>query len=110
MILDMKEGIFYTKRWWNTSSELELYLKEKVKVVKSNPLGIPFDVLGWWRTNSSKYPVLSAIARDLLAMQVSSVASESTFSNSNRILDPFRSCFTHYTLEVFICTKQWMKS
>ncbi|CAD5327220.1 unnamed protein product [Arabidopsis thaliana] len=81
MILDMKEGIFYTKRWWNTSSELELCLKEKVKVVKSNPLGIPFDVLGWWRTNSSKYPVLSAIARDLLAMQVSSVASESAFSN-----------------------------
>ncbi|CAE5960490.1 unnamed protein product [Arabidopsis arenosa] len=79
----------------NTSFELELYLKEKVEIVKINPLGIPFDVMGWWRTNNSKYPVLSVIARDILAMHVSSVASESAFSNSNRILDLFRSCLTH---------------
>ncbi|CAL9238423.1 unnamed protein product [Arabidopsis halleri] len=80
----------------NTSFELELYLKEKVEVVKINPLGIPFDVMGWWMTFNSKYPVLSVIAIDILAMQVSSVASESAFSNSNRILDLFRSCFrTH---------------
>ena len=93
----------------DASTELELYLKEKVEIPKPNPLGIPFDVLGWWRINSSKYPTLAAIAKDVLAMQVSSVASESAFSTSNRILDPSRSCLTHYMIEVLMCTEQWLK-
>ncbi|XP_010506956.1 PREDICTED: zinc finger BED domain-containing protein RICESLEEPER 2-like [Camelina sativa] len=82
----------------DASSELELYLKEKVETPKANQLGIKFDVLGWWRINSPKYPILASIAKDVLAMQVSSVASKSAFSNSNRILDPFRSCLTHYMI------------
>ncbi|XP_010484797.1 PREDICTED: zinc finger BED domain-containing protein RICESLEEPER 2-like [Camelina sativa] len=94
----------------DASSELELYLKEKVETPKANQLGIKFDVLGWWRINSPKYPILASIAKDVLAMQVSSVASESAFSNSNRILDPFRSCLTHYMIEVLMCSEQWLKS
>lgn len=43
-------------------------------------------------------------------MQVSSVASEPSFSTSDRILDPYRSCLTHYMIEVLMCTIQWMKS
>uniref|UniRef100_A0A0D2ZXE4 HAT C-terminal dimerisation domain-containing protein n=1 Tax=Brassica oleracea var. oleracea TaxID=109376 RepID=A0A0D2ZXE4_BRAOL len=42
-------------------------------------------------------------------MQVSSVASESVFSTSNRILDLSRSCLTHYMIEVLMCTEQWLK-
>ncbi|XP_013624692.1 PREDICTED: zinc finger BED domain-containing protein RICESLEEPER 2-like [Brassica oleracea var. oleracea] len=84
----------------DASTELELYLKEKVEIPKPNPLGIPFDVLGWSRINSSKYPTSAAIAKDVLAMQVSSVASESAFSTSNRILDLSRSCLTHYMIEM----------
>lgn len=56
-----------------------------------------------------KFPVLSQIARDVLAMQVSFVASESAFSTSGRILDPHRSCQTHYMVGVLMCTEQWMK-
>lgn len=93
----------------DASTELELYLKERVENPKPNPLGIPYDVLGWWKNNSAKYPILALIAKDILAMQVSSVASESAFSNSNRILDPFRSCLTHYMIEVLMCTEQWLK-
>ncbi|CAN6852591.1 unnamed protein product [Brassica oleracea] len=37
-------------------------------------------------------------------MQVSSVASGSAFSTSNRILDPSRSCLTHYMTELLMCT------
>ncbi|CAE6171886.1 unnamed protein product [Arabidopsis arenosa] len=92
----------------DASNELELYLMEPVE----NPnlmLGTEYDVLGYWRLNSPKFPILSAIARDVLAMQVSSVASESAFSTSGRILDPYRSCLTHSTLEVLMCTEQWLK-
>ena len=49
------------------------------------------------------------MAKDLFAMQVSSVASESAFSTSGRIIEPYRSCLTHYMVEVLMCTEQWMK-
>ncbi|KAF8045994.1 hypothetical protein N665_4139s0001 [Sinapis alba] len=61
--------------------ELELYLKEKVENPKSF-LGTEYDVLAWWRLNCQKYPILAEMAKDILAMQVSSVASESAFSTS----------------------------
>jgi hypothetical protein len=50
-----------------------------------------FNVLGWWKINAPKYLILVAIARDVLAMPIFTVASESAFSIRERILDPFRS-------------------
>ncbi|XP_024006466.1 zinc finger BED domain-containing protein RICESLEEPER 2-like [Eutrema salsugineum] len=94
----------------DASNELELYLKERTENPKTTMAGVEYDVLGWWRLNTQKYPVLSEIARDVLAMQVTSVASESAFSTSNRILNPSRSCLTHYMIEVLMCTEQWMKT
>ncbi|CAA7039112.1 unnamed protein product [Microthlaspi erraticum] len=89
-------------------NELDLYLKEDVENPKTM-YGTEYDVLSWWKVNSGKFPVLSVIARDILAMQVSSVASESAFSTSGRVLDPSRSCLTHYMIEVLMCTEQWLK-
>lgn len=91
-----------------TTNELDLYLKENVEnhhVMN----GTEYDVLSWWKVNTGKYPVLSLLARDAFAMQVSSVASESAFSTSGRVLDPSRSCLTHYIIEVLMCTEQWLK-
>ena len=84
-------------------NELDAYLKADVEV------GTDYDVLSWWKVNSGKYPIRSQIARDVLAMQVFSVASESAFSTSGRIIEPYRSCLTHYMVEVLICTNQWLK-
>ena len=89
--------------------ELDIYLKAEVENPKTLP-GMEWDVLSWWRLNSQKYPVLSEIARDVLAMQVSSVASESAFSTSGRLLEPSRSCLTHYMVETLVCLEQWLKS
>ena len=88
--------------------ELDVYLKEGVE----NPdlmAGVEYDVLSFWRRNCTKFPILSQIAKDVLAMQVSSVASESAFSTGGRIIDPFRSCLTHFMVEVLMCTEQWLK-
>lgn len=93
----------------DTSTELELYLKEKVVNLKGSMKGTDYDILSFWKINAPKFPVLSEIARDVLALQVSSVASESAFSTSGRILDPQRSCLTHYMIEVLMCTEQWLK-
>ena len=67
--------------------ELDIYLKEGVE----NPdmmAGVEYDVLSFWKRNCTKFPILSRIAKDVLAMQVSSVASESAFSTGGRIISP----------------------
>jgi hypothetical protein len=47
-----------------------------------------FDILMWWKVHSAKYPVPFEIARDVLAIPLSIVASESAFSTGGRIIDP----------------------
>ena len=85
-----------------------MYLKENVEI--PDLIGASeYDVLSFWRVNSAKYPVLSLLARDVLAMQVSSIASEPSFSTSGRILDPSRSCLMHYMIEVLMCTEHCLK-
>ncbi|KAH1137832.1 hypothetical protein GYH30_027722 [Glycine max] len=44
-------------------------------------------------------------ARELFAMPVSTVASESAFSTGGRMHDPFRSSLSHEKVETFICTQ-----
>ncbi|KAF7149979.1 hypothetical protein RHSIM_Rhsim02G0143700 [Rhododendron simsii] len=64
--------------------ELEKYLAETSEDDCDN-----FDVLRWWKLNSSKYPIGSQMARDVLAIPVSTVASESAFSTGGRVIDPY---------------------
>ena len=52
---------------------------------------VKFEILGWWKANSNRYQVLSKMAKDVLAIPVSTIASESAYSTRWRILDPFRS-------------------
>ena len=66
-----------------------------------------YNVLSWWKRSFVKFPILSELARDVFAIQVSYVASESAFSTSGRTLDPFRSCLTPYMIEALVCTQQW---
>lgn len=69
-----------------------------------------FDILSWWKLNGHRYPILSQIAKDVLAISVSTVASESAFSTGGRILDPFRSSLTSKTVESLMCTQNWLRS
>jgi hypothetical protein len=71
---------------------------------------IDFDILNWWKVNTPKYPTLAAIARDVLAIPISTVASESAFSNGGRVLDTFRSSLSPLTVEALICTQDWLKN
>ncbi|XP_054786855.1 zinc finger BED domain-containing protein RICESLEEPER 2-like [Prosopis cineraria] len=62
----------------------------------------------WWRANSSKYKVLSMMARDVLAIPVSTVASESTLSTGGRVVDSYRSSLSPKMTEVLICAQNWL--
>ena len=49
------------------------------------------------------------MARDLLVVPISTVASELTFSTGGRVLDCFRSSLTPRIMEALICTQDWMR-
>ena len=60
--------------------------------------------------NSSKYRLLSKVARDVLAIHLSTVASESTFSTGGRVLNPFQSSLLLNTIEMLICAQNWLRA
>jgi len=47
-------------------SELDMYLKDELVYPDAN-----IDILEWWMTNSQKYPTISRMARDVLAVPAS---------------------------------------
>ncbi|KAL4570763.1 hypothetical protein LXL04_026425 [Taraxacum kok-saghyz] len=85
--------------------KLDWYLSEQCESLDNK-----FDLLGWWKKNQAKFPVLASVARDILAIPASTVASESSFSTGGRILDAFRSSLTPTTVEALICSQNCLRS
>ncbi|CAN0872651.1 Putative AC transposase [Linum grandiflorum] len=85
-------------------TELDHYLTENII-----PFEDEFDLLVWWQQNGPKYPMLQGIARDLLAIPITSVASEAAFSAGGRLLDPHRSRLNSVTVEAMMCTHSWIQ-
>ncbi|XP_023742636.1 zinc finger BED domain-containing protein RICESLEEPER 2 [Lactuca sativa] len=84
-------------------SELDYYLEENVL-----PRIGDFDILAWWKANGLKYPTLQRVVIDVLAIPVSTVASESAFSTSGRHVTPHRNRLHPDTLEALICVQDWL--
>ncbi|KAL0238442.1 hypothetical protein GEMRC1_012915 [Eukaryota sp. GEM-RC1] len=80
--------------------ELDSFELGPLEPLTSNPLN-------FWKHRTDKYPVLSSIARQFLAVQVSSVASERCFSVSGRTLSKTRNRLSDEVLEVLLCLKSW---
>lgn len=68
------------------------------------------DILQWWKISSSKYPVLSKMARDILAIPASTVPSESAFSTGGRVISDYRSSLAGSTVEALICLQDWFRA
>nr|KAJ0207661.1 hypothetical protein LSAT_V11C500232740 [Lactuca sativa] len=85
--------------------ELDWYLGEQCESLDNK-----FDLLSWWKKNQARFPVIATIARDVLAIPVSTIASESSFSTEGRVLDAFRSSLTPKTVEALICCQNWLRS
>ena len=68
------------------------------------------DILSYWKAIGIKYPTLSNIARDILAVPVTTFALESSFSTGGRCLGPHRARLHPTTLEALICSQDWLWS
>jgi len=101
--MEFEKDIIMSERL--NKNEVDLYLMETLEKRTTN-----FDILNWWKVNSSKYPILGQMARDTLAMPISTVASESSFSTGGRILSHYRSSLTSKIVEALICAQNWFRS
>ncbi|KAK1424659.1 hypothetical protein QVD17_19993 [Tagetes erecta] len=64
-----------------------------------------FDILAWWKGKEAEFPVLFAMARDLLSSQASTEASESAFSTCGRVISLRRKGLSPKAAEMCICLK-----
>ena len=84
--------------------ELNIYLGESLEKYT-----LEFDLLSWWKLNEVRFHILAKVARDVFAIQASTVASKSAFSTGGRTLDKFRSSLTPIIAEVLICLQDWFR-
>ncbi|XP_044465415.1 zinc finger BED domain-containing protein RICESLEEPER 1-like [Mangifera indica] len=91
----------------SSNSELDLYLMDlKIPSVEE------FDILAWWRTNSQKYPTLARMARDYLAMPISTSGFTLDSCHLSSELYNIFNCDGLDTdlKKALVCTKSWLKS
>ncbi|WCJ24569.1 hypothetical protein M5689_006519 [Euphorbia peplus] len=55
-----------------------------------------------------RYPELARIAQDILAILISTVASESAFSIGGKVITSTRSSLKANTIQTLMCLKDWI--
>ncbi|XP_016649675.1 PREDICTED: zinc finger BED domain-containing protein RICESLEEPER 2-like [Prunus mume] len=84
-------------------NELHKYLDEERLDRKQD-----IHVLSWWQMEHFHYPILSNLARDVLTIHISMVASESAFSVGGRVLDQYCSSLLPEIVQALLCTRAWL--
>jgi hAT family C-terminal dimerisation region len=56
------------------------------------------------------FPILSKLARDVLCIPITTVASESAFSAGGRVLDDYRSSLKKDMVKILVCGGDWIKA
>jgi len=87
-------------------SELDKYLGDAYESLTDPSIGL----LMWWKDQKKRYTILAKMARDVLAILVFTVASESAFSTDGRVLVSFRTSLTPKTVEALICAQDWLRT
>jgi len=85
------------------TSELDKYLDE-YRLDHT----IDLDILSGWKINKNWFPSLSNMARDILSIPITTVASESCFSMGGRILTKWRASLKPESAEALVTTRSWL--
>ena len=80
-------------------TELGKYLQEPLQPDEE------FDILGWWHTKSQDSPTLWTMARDILAIPMSTSTSNSAFCIETMTLDPIFNDLDPDIIEALFCGK-----
>lgn len=92
------EQFMSTSRTHEERSQLDMYLDEPARGLNEK-----LDVLEYWSKSSMRYPELAAMARDVLVVHVSSVASKLAFSMSRKVITVNRASLKPKTVEAIMC-------
>ncbi|KAA8542835.1 hypothetical protein F0562_023987 [Nyssa sinensis] len=92
-----------------SKSDLDIYLDESAFICPEGSAN-KFDIMGWWKANTLKFRILSKMARDILSIPITSVASESIFSAGGRVIDPYRASLFPETVQVLLCGADWVRA
>ncbi|GER32394.1 BED zinc finger [Striga asiatica] len=87
----------------SATDELTQYLSEP-------PVSMPTDVVEWWKVNSSRYPRLSLMARDFLAVQSTAVHPEDVFSAKGDENVRQRFLVRRNDARALLCVRSWVQN
>ncbi|XP_074303624.1 zinc finger BED domain-containing protein RICESLEEPER 2-like [Silene latifolia] len=88
-------------------SEVDDYLDEGCYVPYEDEC---FDALEWWKDKSMKFRILFWLAAYILAVPITTVASEATFSAGSRVIDPYRASLSSDAVQMLLCIEDWCRS
>ena len=102
MVHSRCEFFLEVEKFVGCSNEVEKYLAE----IYDGRRDVNFEVLGWWKDNSSRYLLLFKVANDVLAVLVLTIVSESAFSIGGHIVDPFQSSLSlSHMVQNLVCAQ-----
>ncbi|XP_058765108.1 zinc finger BED domain-containing protein RICESLEEPER 2-like [Vicia villosa] len=104
---DFKSWNSIESRFVPEKSELDIYFDDELMELDEEQ-SENFDVLLYWKLNEKKFPILSIMARDVLSIPITTVASESSFSIGGRVLTKYRSSTLPEHIQMLICTRSWL--
>ncbi|KAM1196746.1 hypothetical protein ACFX2I_008432 [Malus domestica] len=100
---------FKEKKGLLPRNEVDKYLLDPCE----DPANDKFDMLHWWKVHSTRYRVLSGIARDVFAIPLSTMASsESAFSTGTGecALNKHWSSYTPKFVQALMCSEDWLRT
>ncbi|KAL3638593.1 hypothetical protein CASFOL_016500 [Castilleja foliolosa] len=93
----------------NPTKELDNYFTTPFEYGTLDESGesVEFDILKWWGARHQLYPTVSLIAKEILAIPVSTVSVEQAFSEGGYMLDERRSSLRPHNLEAQMLLHDW---
>nr|GEV17890.1 zinc finger BED domain-containing protein RICESLEEPER 2-like [Tanacetum cinerariifolium] len=88
---------------------MEKYLAEEKGACTCLQNADGLDLLKWWKNFSGQFPILSKIAKDVLALPITAVTLETCYCTDSNVLNDFRSSLSHSMVEALVCTQDWIR-